>query len=86
MGYRQTLAGWHDKDVVGIHLAVTMLMAENQRTGFVWSTFMGKCLRNAGEAPIFLASGLGVLPKRLRTQKACLAHCRLKRVERTLIS
>ena len=34
------LTGWYDADVIGIDLGVTMLMAENQRSGFVWSTFM----------------------------------------------
>jgi hypothetical protein len=34
------LAGWYDPDVIGIDLGIMMLMAENQRTGFVWNTFM----------------------------------------------
>ena len=34
------LSGWYDADVIGIDLGITMLMAENQRTGFVWATFM----------------------------------------------
>lgn len=34
------LSGWHDPDVLGIDLGITMLMAENQRTGLVWKTFM----------------------------------------------
>ncbi len=34
------LTGWFDKDVIGIDLGITMLMAENARTGFVWNTFM----------------------------------------------
>lgn len=34
------LTGWYDSDVLGIDLGITMLMAENQRTGLVWSTFM----------------------------------------------
>ena len=34
------LTGWYDADVIGIDLGITMLMAENQRTGLVWSTFM----------------------------------------------
>jgi hypothetical protein len=34
------LTGWYDTDVLGIDLGITMLMAENQRTGFVWNTFM----------------------------------------------
>jgi hypothetical protein len=31
---------WYDNDVVGIDTGITMLMAENLRTGFVWDTFM----------------------------------------------
>jgi hypothetical protein len=31
---------WYDTDVVGIDTGVTLLMAENARTGFVWNTFM----------------------------------------------
>ncbi len=34
------LTGWYDSDVLGIDLGITMLMAENYRTGFVWETFM----------------------------------------------
>ena len=34
------LTGWFDTDVIGIDTGITMLMAENVRTGFVWSTFM----------------------------------------------
>jgi hypothetical protein len=34
------LSGWYDSDVLGIDLGITMLMAENRRTGFVWDTFM----------------------------------------------
>src|SRR6266576_3825600 len=34
------LTAWYDADVLGIDLGITMLMAENHRTGFVWSTFM----------------------------------------------
>ncbi len=34
------LTGWYDPDVLGIDLGITMLMAENHRTGFVWDTFM----------------------------------------------
>ena len=32
--------GWYDTDVVGIDTGITMVMAENARTGFVWDTFM----------------------------------------------
>jgi hypothetical protein len=34
------LTGWYDPEVLGIDLGITMLMAENHRTGFVWNTFM----------------------------------------------
>jgi len=34
------LTGWYDADVIGIDLGISVLMAENQRTQFVWNTFM----------------------------------------------
>jgi hypothetical protein len=34
------LNNWYDSDVIGIDTGITMLMAENLRTGFVWDTFM----------------------------------------------
>ena len=34
------LTGWYDTDVLGIDLGITMLMAENHRTGLIWNTFM----------------------------------------------
>jgi hypothetical protein len=34
------LKNWWNPDVIGIDQGITMLMAENQRSGFVWSTFM----------------------------------------------
>jgi len=34
------LKSWFDTDVVAIDTGITMLMAENLRTGFVWKTFM----------------------------------------------
>jgi len=34
------LQNWYDTDVIGIDTGITMLMAENARTGFVWDTFM----------------------------------------------
>ncbi len=34
------LTGWYDTDVIGIDTGITMLMAENLRSGFVWETFM----------------------------------------------
>ncbi len=32
--------GWIARDVIGINLGITLLMAENVRTGLVWDTFM----------------------------------------------
>jgi hypothetical protein len=32
--------GWAGADVIGINAGITLLMAENARTGFVWKTFM----------------------------------------------
>jgi hypothetical protein len=34
------LKKWYDTDIVGIDTGITMLMAENIRTSFVWDTFM----------------------------------------------
>jgi hypothetical protein len=34
------IKAWYDTDVIGIDTGITLLMAENVRTGFVWNTFM----------------------------------------------
>jgi hypothetical protein len=34
------LTKWYDTDVIGIDTGITMVMAENARTGFVWEIFM----------------------------------------------
>jgi hypothetical protein len=34
------LTNWYDSDVIGIDTGISMLMAENLRTRFVWETFM----------------------------------------------
>ncbi len=34
------LTNWYDSDVIGIDVGITMVMAENARTGFVWNAFM----------------------------------------------
>jgi hypothetical protein len=31
---------WYDTDVIGIDAGITVVMAENARTSFVWDTFM----------------------------------------------
>jgi len=33
-------ANWFNPDVIGIDVGITLLMAENARSGFVWETFM----------------------------------------------
>jgi hypothetical protein len=50
------LTDWYDTDVVGIDTGITMLMAENARSGFVWDTFMKnpeaqRGMANAGFKP-----------------------------------
>jgi hypothetical protein len=34
------LKKWYDSDAVGIDTGITMLMAENARSGLIWDTFM----------------------------------------------
>lgn len=34
------LTGWASSDVIGIDVGISMLMAENARTAFIWNTFM----------------------------------------------
>jgi hypothetical protein len=34
------LKNWYDRGVLGIDTGITLIMAENLRTGFVWNTFM----------------------------------------------
>jgi hypothetical protein len=34
------LTNWYDTDVIGIDTGITMLMAENLRSGLIWNTFM----------------------------------------------
>jgi hypothetical protein len=50
------LKNWYDSDVIGIDTGITMIMAENARTGFVWDTFMKspeaqRGMRRAGFRP-----------------------------------
>ncbi len=46
------LTNWYDSDVIGIDTGITMLMAENLRSGFVWETFMrnGEAVRGMQKA------------------------------------
>ena len=47
------LKNWYDTDTIGIDVGISMVMAENVRTGFVWNTFMknqeaGRGMERAG--------------------------------------
>jgi hypothetical protein len=54
------LNGWYDSDVVGIDTGITMVMAENSRTGFGWDTFMKNPEAQRGMARAgFNPQGLG---------------------------
>jgi hypothetical protein len=53
--------GWTDPDVIGIDVGITLLAAENARTGRVWTWFMAnpelrKAMDLAGLAPEGAAS------------------------------
>jgi hypothetical protein len=50
------LTGWTSKDVLGIDVGISMLMAENARSQFVWNTFM----RN--DEPMLAMERAGFLP------------------------
>jgi hypothetical protein len=47
--------GWYDSDVIGIDTGITLLMAENLRSEFVWNTFM----RNANVIRALDRAGFG---------------------------
>jgi len=49
------LTGWYDADVLGIDLGITMVMAENYRTGLMWNTFM----KNAEAQSAMQKAGFG---------------------------
>ncbi|HSB75001.1 MAG TPA: glucoamylase family protein, partial [Terriglobales bacterium] len=51
------LVGWASRDVLGIDVGISLLMAENARTQFVWQTFMRnpearRGMERAGFAPL----------------------------------
>jgi hypothetical protein len=57
--------GWASPDVIGINVGITLVMAENLRTGLVWRSFMRapevqRGLRLAGFAPTESRAGLAV--------------------------
>jgi hypothetical protein len=62
------LTRWYDTDVVGIDTGISMVMAENARTGFVWDTFMKnpetrRGMERAGFKPYQLPALVPVLPR-----------------------
>jgi len=48
------LTNWYNPDAIGIDVGITMLMAENQRTNFVWNTFMRNPEVQTAFAAVFL--------------------------------
>jgi hypothetical protein len=42
------LTNWYSADVLGIDVGITLVMAENARTGFVWEQFMKNAEVNRG--------------------------------------
>ena len=42
------LTNWYSQDVIGIDVGITLLMAENARTGFVWQQFMKNDVARSG--------------------------------------
>ena len=44
------LTNWYSQDVIGIDVGISMLMAENARTGFVWEQFMKNDVAKNGMA------------------------------------
>jgi hypothetical protein len=62
------LTRWYDTDVLGIDLGITMLMAENRRTGFVWEQFMKnpearRAMELAGFHPANAKTAVALVPK-----------------------
>jgi len=58
------LNGWASSDVIGIDVGISMLMAENARTEFVWNTFMRSPeVRTAMELAGFRAESRSVAAK-----------------------
>jgi hypothetical protein len=58
------LTNWYDTDAVGIDTGISMLMAENARTGFVWETFMKNPEAQRGmERAGFKTYAAGYMPK-----------------------
>jgi hypothetical protein len=60
---------WYDTDVIGIDTGITMLMAENLRTGFVWQTFMKSPEAQRGlERAGFVSYDTSYVPQQLQLE------------------
>ncbi len=46
------MTGWYDSDALGIDLGISILMAENYRSSFVWNTFMSNTEAQAAMAAV----------------------------------
>ena len=63
--------GWIDRDVIGLDVGITLLSAENLRTGIVWRWFMGNPeIRRATE---LVGLGLSKRPLKLRQRHSRVA-------------
>ncbi len=63
--------GWIDRDVIGLDAGITLLSAENLRTGIVWRWFMGNPeIRRATE---LVGLGLSKRPLKLRQRHSRVA-------------
>ncbi|HVN92140.1 MAG TPA: glucoamylase family protein [Terracidiphilus sp.] len=57
------LTNWYDSDVIGIDTGITMLMAENLRSQFIWNTFMKNPEAQRGmQKAGFIAYKPGLMP------------------------
>ena len=61
------LKNWFDTDVIGIDTGITMVMAENARTGFVWDTFM----RNPEAQRAMERAGFTRIGRRQHRKRVC---------------
>jgi hypothetical protein len=65
------LTGWVDSDVIGINQGITLLSAENLRTGNIWRWFMrnreiARAMTAVGLVKVKKAGGLSVQARGMR--------------------
>jgi len=54
------LKNWYNPDVIGIDLGITLLMAENARTGFVWEAVHEERCREKRNGPRGIPQAIAV--------------------------